>query len=161
MLKKLGIVVSLIFFSGCAILNPYHESFTCGKTPNGKCVSVTAAYNESLGIPPQTNGVSGEVPKPLGNVVPQGVPPLPPAIMPISAAGGYQSLVLARLSELLSEPSPPMLAPAQVLRVLILPYKGRESALFMERYVYLIMDQPKWVFGESNREADMTSPIIP
>jgi conjugal transfer pilus assembly protein TraV len=35
-----------------------------------------------------------------------------------------------------------------VMRVLTLPYKGDENELYMLRYVYIIVDGPKWVMGD-------------
>lgn len=56
---KYLIIVSLFFLGlpGCVgWINPYASDFTCPKTADGKCVSVSAAYEESLKKDPQSGG---------------------------------------------------------------------------------------------------------
>jgi conjugal transfer pilus assembly protein TraV len=48
---------------------------------------------------------------------------------------------------MLKEPNTPLLAAPQVMRVLVLPYRGDQNELYMMRYVYLLTDDPKWVMG--------------
>ncbi|MGQ4834760.1 MAG: TraV family lipoprotein, partial [Candidatus Asgardarchaeia archaeon] len=52
-----------------------------------------------------------------------------------------------RLSRILKAPETPVLTVPKVVRVLILPYRGDNGkALYFSRYVYVITDEPKWVF---------------
>jgi conjugal transfer pilus assembly protein TraV len=60
----------------------------------------------------------------------------------------YQTEVFKKLSGLLRDPVTPVIAPPVVMRVLILPYKGDENELYLNRYVLLLVDQPKWVMGD-------------
>jgi conjugal transfer pilus assembly protein TraV len=38
-----------------------------------------------------------------------------------------------------------VVVPPQVMRVLILPYTGDERELYMYRYVYMFVDEPRWL----------------
>jgi conjugal transfer pilus assembly protein TraV len=60
----------------------------------------------------------------------------------------YQDELHKKLAGLLAQPTTPVVAPPSVMRVLMLPYKGDENELFMLRYVYIIVDGPKWVMGD-------------
>ena len=146
-----------ISLAGCSVFNPYNENFTCPKTYNGKCVSATSAYQESLASGPKEDGAlkpmkdngRSEEKKPEGSDT--------------SAEARYQSALYEKLTGLLREPTTPMIAPPQVMRVLILPYKGEGSRLYMPRYVYIIVDEPKWVLGnqEPNEDAAARASALP
>ena len=41
-----------------------------------------------------------------------------------------------------------MVAPPKVLRVLLLPYEGSDNVLYMYRYVYSFVDEPRWILDE-------------
>ncbi|MFQ5598907.1 MAG: TraV family lipoprotein, partial [Nitrospiria bacterium] len=57
----------------------------------------------------------------------------------------YFNALIKKLTGILKEPTVPVIAPPQVLRVLVLPYEGENAALYMPRYIYLIVDEPQWV----------------
>jgi conjugal transfer pilus assembly protein TraV len=59
----------------------------------------------------------------------------------------YQRAVNKKLAIMLKAPNTPLIAPPQVMRVLVLPYKGDMNELYMMRYIYLLIDDPKWVVG--------------
>ena len=59
----------------------------------------------------------------------------------------YQRAVNKKLATMLKAPNTPLIAPPQVMRVLVLPYKGDMNELYMMRYIYLLIDDPKWVVG--------------
>lgn len=140
-MRKISIGILLVFLSGCSIFNPYNGEFTCPKTFKGKCVSPKQAYQESLeNTPPNTNE-DQEAIKPLKDL--QKDLDLKGSVIEAS----YQNALFEKLTALLKEPATPMIAPPQIVRVLILPYQGEGSKLFMPRYVYLIIDEPKWVLG--------------
>lgn len=152
----LGLLI--LFLSGCSIFNPYNGEFTCPKTYNGKCVSPTSAYQESVegspkeregeGLKPLTNGGGAEDKK-------KGTAAMTEA--------SYQNALYEKLTGLLKEPTTPMIAPPQVMRVLILPYKGEDARLYMPRYVYVIVDAPKWVLGNQwlNEESAARATAMP
>ena len=152
MMKKTLITVFLgatISMSGCSALNPYQSEFTCPQKENGKCVSVDAAYDESL-----KKGKNGANPAAVS--VPA---PAPPAgekeAVEASLPKGdllYREEVNRKLTGLLREPVTPLVAPSQVVRVLLLPYRGESGELFMSRYVYFIAEEPRWIMGDYLRE---------
>jgi len=125
---------------GCsAVLNPYQSSFNCPETDKGKCVSVQKAYGESLNplVRPESEerdckGLDCGKDKPTD---------------PGTAReeSEYRGALFKRLSGLLNEPETPMVAPPQVMRVLLLPYKGDGGELFMPRYAYFFLDRPQWI----------------
>ena len=55
----------------------------------------------------------------------------------------YRKAVNQKLASMLKEPNTPLLAAPQVMRVLILPYRGDQNELYMMRYIYLLTDDPK------------------
>jgi len=148
--------VLCLFLSGCSVFNPYNGEFTCPKTFNGKCVSPTSAYQESVdgnpkekedeGLKPSKNG--GEDKKKGGAFI---------------SEASYQNALYEKLTGLLKEPTTPMIAPPQIMRVLILPYRGEDSRLYMPRYVYIIVDAPKWVLGNQwlNEESSARETAMP
>jgi conjugal transfer pilus assembly protein TraV len=45
-----------------------------------------------------------------------------------------------------------MLQPPKILRVLLLPYKGEDNELFMTRYVYVKIEDSKWILTDLNEK---------
>jgi len=142
---KLRHFVSLLLLSaisaGCSTLGVYESEFSCPQTYNGRCISLQGAYDlalEGKDNPPK-EAAKQEEQKELA--------PLP---NPEEAAHtSYKESLYKRFDGLLKEPSTPMVAPPQVMRVLLLPYKGEGNELFMLRYVYFFVDEPRWVLGDS------------
>ncbi|MFQ5598906.1 MAG: TraV family lipoprotein, partial [Nitrospiria bacterium] len=64
----------------------------------------------------------------------------------------YFSALIHKLTGILKEPKIPVIAPAQVLRVLVLPYQGENAELYMPRYIYLIVDEAQWVLANQLSE---------
>ncbi|NKE70162.1 TraV family lipoprotein [Candidatus Manganitrophus noduliformans] len=147
-MRKISVGLLTVFLSGCAIFNPYNDNFTCPKTYNGKCVSPASAYQESL------EGKEKEEEGPLKRGSEKE--------LSLSEAS-YQSALYEKLTGLLREPTTPMIAPPQVMRVLILPYKGEGARLYMSRYVYILIEEPKWVLGNQwlNEEAAARATALP
>ncbi len=171
MIKYLTLILLGFISSGCAtILNPYNEEFSCPETYNGKCVSITEAYEESS---------SGETRQPAKDIKPKQpvngfdcdydfeedcyeptVPKKPhtennqetladPQMQePRTAEEEYRQALYGKLSRLLKEPTAPMVAQPKVMRVLVLPYKGDDNALYMYRYVYIFTEPPRWILDE-------------
>jgi conjugal transfer pilus assembly protein TraV len=124
------IIASLLAIccSGC-FLNPYSSDFTCPKTANGKCVSLTDAYEESLRPKATTKGsVKGDQMQ--------------------TDSSAYKSQLLKKLVGLIQEPTTPLVVPPTVMRGLVLPYLGDENELYSSQYVYFFIDEPSFVFGE-------------
>lgn len=126
-----AIMIMALATSSCALVNPYKGSFACPDYDKGKCTSVKNAYQEDIGrhkfgSEPAKEGKDGVVK---------------------ATETEYQKEVYGKLSSLLRSPKTPMVTPPKVMRILFLPYKGENSELFMSRYAYLLVDEPKWVMG--------------
>jgi len=140
MKRRNSLVIAAVLLCGCsAALNPYESSFNCPETEKGKCVSVEKAYGESLNplVKPEAAGKEGAC-RDCGKENVTG-----PA--PTGEEKEYRDALFRRLAGLLKEPETPMVAPPQVMRVLLLPYKGDGGELFMPRYAYFFLDGPKWI----------------
>ena len=131
--------LSLVFaLTGCAgAMNPYSSSFSCPHFKNGRCVSVETAYKDS------TDGKYQDLWKESGAGTSKKEEVAP------TEANLYQSALYSRLNGLLKSPVSPMVVPPQVMRVLILPYTGRDNELYMGRYVYLFLSGPKWLLNDA------------
>jgi conjugal transfer pilus assembly protein TraV len=126
--------------TGCSTvgeaINPYGSSFNCKMTENGKCITMTGAYRESL-QPKDSKNDRGQKEK-AGEVR---------DLEALEAT--YQGSLYKKLSGLLEEPDTPVIAPPKVMRVLLLPYKGTDKELFMYRYAYFLVDDYSWVLGDN------------
>jgi conjugal transfer pilus assembly protein TraV len=142
------IMLSVIFLSGCAgFWNPYDSEFTCPLTYNGKCVSVEEAYKESfknkdIKVNNDDDGKSKETDKECkGRDCKDTVKEV--------EQGQYQQAMFSELAGLIESPDTPVVAPSKVMRILILPYRSQSNhALYMNRYVYVIAEEPTWVLGD-------------
>jgi len=126
--------------AGCSTvgeaINPYGSSFNCKMTENGKCITMTGAYRESL-LPGSPKDDKKQ--KSRGNDIRDTQ----------ETQVTYQGSLYRKLSGLLEEPETPMIAPPKVMRVLLLPYKGTDKELFMYRYAYFLVDDYSWVLGDN------------
>jgi len=122
----ISLFLSLVL-EGCAgAINPYSSEFNCPKTAEGKCVSVSAAYEESIRKGPSASSAGKDGP----------------------GTSSYERELMSKLAGLLKEPSAPMVSPASVLRVLFLPYPGDEKELYLYRYAYVFAEDPTWLLGD-------------
>jgi conjugal transfer pilus assembly protein TraV len=135
------LLVLAILLTGCAsVLNPYESDFQCPDTDRGKCVSVQDAYGESMQKNSSTENkdeVKSEKPQEGGVLESQH-----------KKNNDYQEALYKELAGLLKEPLTPIVAPPKVMRVLLLPYKGDSNELYMIRYVYFFVEEPKWILGD-------------
>jgi len=146
MKKEKGIMVALMLaflflLGGCAsVTNPYNSEFTCPQAEKGKCVGIPQAYLESLKQSENSTELKNYYPtlEEKKEVTNQEIP---------EEQKVYADALFNRLSRILKEPETPVLTVPKVVRVLILPYRGDNGkALYFSRYVYVITDEPKWVF---------------
>ena len=140
-MRKLVLSILLsAFLSGCAsVFNPYESDFQCPETDRGKCVSVQDAYGESM----QKN-LSKENKEELKS----GKTKENNALGSQDKKNDYQEALYKELAGLLKEPITPVVAPPKVMRVLLLPYKGDANELYMLRYIYFFVEEPKWILGD-------------
>lgn len=141
-MQRIAILVFLVLtvsLMGCAsILNPYSSDFQCPETDKGKCVSVQTAHSESVGKNDSNNKV-----KTLKDELKES-----DRQKNQKSDSAYQEALYKKLAGLLIEPNTPIVAPPQIMRVLFLSYGGDDNELFMPRYIYFFVDEPKWVLGE-------------
>ena len=154
---------ALMTISCATFVNPYNEDFSCPKTFNGKCVSIAEAYDESVeGVEPEKEETEPEPcdcwddeidcdcePVEKKEEATETADPKQEQIaLPGSAEDSYRESLYGKLSRLINEPVTPMVAPPKVLRILLLPYEGSDNALYMYRYAYFFVDEPRWVLDE-------------
>jgi conjugal transfer pilus assembly protein TraV len=121
-MKRLILLLGLVLLlAGCSVMNPYEEDFKCPQTDDGKCVDVETAYYESKGFIGQTASANST---------------------------DYEQALYGRMTDLLQAPSTPVVVPPKVMRVLMLPYEGEDSELYMLRYAYIFVDRPRWVLTD-------------
>ena len=129
--KMLAPVLIAVILSACApvkdVINPYNEDFKCrAKDDSGKCIDTPTAYKEAR-YPEAKEGQPG------------------PADAMKKAAQDKRYQIL---TELLQEPKKPVLQPPKILRVLLLPYQGEQEELFMTRFVYVKIEDSKWILTD-------------
>jgi conjugal transfer pilus assembly protein TraV len=140
-MRRIGLLIFLTtFLIGCAsVFNPYESDFQCPETDRGKCVSVQDAYGESM----QKNIGTGNKDKEKSEKPKEG-----DALESQDKKNDYQEALYKELAGLLKEPITPVVAPPKVMRVLLLPYKGDVNELYMLRYIYFFVEEPKWILGD-------------
>jgi conjugal transfer pilus assembly protein TraV len=155
MKKKVKILVAIFLaifgLSGCVskIMNPYSEEFTCPQVERGKCVPIQQAYLESLMQEKRdllftpTPPLGGQQ---RGNETITGLQNFFPQDSLVEAYSKYHEALMKKLQQMLESPKTPVLIPPQVVRVLILPYAVERDTFYGERYAYIIVEGPQWVF---------------
>ncbi len=151
-LKTIGTMTVLFMLSGCAAFTPYESNFTCPKTFNGKCVSTTTAYKESLEGRRKNRSEGGRPDKGSSENEVAEDQATPSDSKKGSPEHTYFNALIDKLTGILKEPKAPVIAPPQVLRILVLPYQGENAVLYMPRYIYLIIDDAHWVLGNQLSE---------
>ena len=145
--RFLSVAVAVMTVSGCSILNPYASDFSCPKGALGKCQSIRKSYEESFGPPEDSQAVErvgkADEARKACEKVKGGCPPTADSVETT-----YQEQLLERFRELLEIPEPPVVAPPQTMRILILPYRGTDGELFMGRYIYVFTEEPRWVLED-------------
>ena len=117
-------------------INPYEEDFKCRAPEDaGKCVDTPTAYKDA-----RYPRLDDELLEPLGS-----------RSRKEALEHRYKTV-----AGLLREEKKPLLVPAKILRVLLLPYRGQDGELFMSRYVYVKIEDSQWILtdlseGRENR----------
>jgi conjugal transfer pilus assembly protein TraV len=124
-----GPLLLLMLLTSCGpVLNPYNEDFKCrARDDAGECIDTPMAYKKARY--PETETTENTE---LQNGVKQEI----------------QNNRYAVLAQLLQEEKKPLLQPPKILRVLLLPYKGEGEELFMSRYVYVKIEDSKWILTD-------------
>jgi len=128
-LRFICLIIFLSFvFAGCGFLNPYNSEFSCPEADKGKCAPIKSVYQEDLQNTDLKRTTENTLKPPSSNL--------------------YHKELYEKLAAMLKKPKTPIVSAPKVVRVLFMPYKGDSGELFMQRYVYLMIDNPKWVMGE-------------
>ncbi len=125
-----------ILITACAPLqetiNPYEENFKCkARDDAGECIDTPTAYKKA-----RYQEVATETVTEPADGIKQDV----------------QNNRYKVVAELLQEEKKPLLQPPKILRVLLLPYKGEDEELFMSRYVYIKIEDSKWILTDLTEE---------
>ncbi|MBU1161960.1 MAG: TraV family lipoprotein [Proteobacteria bacterium] len=131
------ICVMILSFTGCAsVFNPYQEEYQCPDTYKGKCVSMKTAYNESIEGVKYNKEDGKENPLVKSNNHKSN-----------NAQDEYQKRLYKKLADIIEEPEVPVVIPPKILRVLILSYTNNDNDMYGHRFVYILAQEPKWVFS--------------
>jgi len=133
-------MATIFVLGGCgAVLNPYEENFKCrAPQDGGECIDTTTAYSKAVALERHDDK--------LGTIQQETIQSRNDHADEIKRS--VQESRYKILAQLLKEPKTPMLEPAKILRVLLLPYKGKDNELFMSRYVYLKVRDSQWVLTD-------------
>lgn len=175
-MKKLTLCLALAVLGGCSLV-PYENEFSCSLEDNfGKCISVAEAYEEAVtGVEKyphmvraseknrqaravREHDISGPQrakEQPMGRsarTTERSTAPDAGIAMssPASAYSGYRDQVYDQLGTMVQAPRTPMIKPPRAVRTMILPYSSelKQNRLYMPRYIYSIVDEPKFVMGQ-------------
>jgi len=133
---RYGTFLLLFLLSACGPLqetvNPYNENFKCrARDDAGECIDTPTAYKKAR-YPEPVSGVEAE---PATGITRE-----------------IQDNRYRLVAGLLKEEKKPLLQPPKILRVLLLPYKGEDDELFMSRYVYVKIEDSKWILTDLSEE---------
>ena len=134
----LAVLAVFLLLSACSpmqkAINPYEEDFKCrAPEDSGKCVDTPTAYKDA-----RYPRVDDELPEPM-------------------EARSRKQILDNRyktVAGLLREEKKPLLLPPKILRVLLLPYRGKDGELFMSRYVYIKIEDSRWILTDLSEERE-------
>lgn len=158
---------ALTMLGGCATLgsamSPYSEKFSCKNDDHGQCLHPEQAYADAVAGSRSRSDPAVTRDKAL--LRERGTAR---GDNRRKASGGfvsYRDSVYRELQRLIDEPVTPMLKPPRTVRTLILPYsdQNRPDRLYMQRYVFSILERPQWVVGDylvTTRPSSLGMPIL-
>ena len=138
--------------SGCSML-PYENDFSCRMKDNyGKCISVAGAYQEavtgeSVASPMQPASKQNSI---FNKKRRQVIGASKNAVFANATHGSSEDTAYKKISGLIDSPQTPMLQPAKTIRTLVVSYSpsSKKDTLYMPRYVYTAIQDPKWVVAQ-------------
>ncbi|MGL3998896.1 TraV family lipoprotein [Pantoea eucalypti] len=163
--KYLALVtlMSASLLSGCSIL-PYHNDFACKLEDGyGKCISSEAAYDEAVtgadyGHEITKDGVKDD---PKGSAANSAASESGQQEKTVSRSyETYRDRVYKQTAKLIEDPQTPVVKKPTVVRTLIMSYSpGLDSTIaYMPRYVYSMLEGPKFVLSQYQLNQDVQSP---
>ncbi|SHN89537.1 hypothetical protein BHECKSOX_2008 [Bathymodiolus heckerae thiotrophic gill symbiont] len=142
-------VLTTLLVQSCSVM-PYQEESSCKFNNLGKCLPIDKAYEEAItGIDQGGKKVNGEVEDATDNLFWSANNDKIADISKLRSSKAdkesYQSAIYQKMQKLVDQKEMPILAPAVVQRVLILPYRSNDSKVWNEaRHIYYIEELPRW-----------------
>ncbi|OHT19465.1 TraV family lipoprotein [Edaphosphingomonas haloaromaticamans] len=143
---------ALSALGGCAtlgsVMSPYSEKFSCKNDDHGQCIHPEKAYADA--VAGATSKSDPAVTRDKAMLRERGDRRSARSRPADQGYAGYRTSVYRELQGLIDQPVTPMLKPARTIRTLILPYadQHRPDRLYMQRYVFSILERPQWVVGD-------------
>ncbi|WP_278374403.1 TraV family lipoprotein [Sphingobium xenophagum] len=156
---------ALSALGGCAtlgsIMSPYSEKFSCKNDDHGQCIHPEKAYADA--VAGATSKSDPAVTRDKAMLRDRGDRRSAGSRSSEQAYAGYRESVYRELQGLIDQPVTPMLKPARTVRTLILPYadQHRPDRLYMQRYVFSILERPQWVVGDYLVSPQSSSARVP
>lgn len=142
-LRLLFLLAIVAVTAGCSTVGVYESEFSCPQSYNGRCISLPEAHDLAV------SGKDGPQHDPSTRKASSGKELRTSVTGEEQAHVTYKESLFKRFDSILKEPATPVVAPPQVMRVLLLPYKGDSNELYMLRHVYFFVEEPRWVLGDS------------
>ena len=143
-MKNIILLALVIFAQSCSVM-PYKEQSSCHFNDLGKCLPINEAYKEAVTGKNQggvlVNGKTNSVPKnaPIVNKTQ-------------SLKNNDQSNIYTKIQTMVKQESMPLLKPAVVRRILIMPYQSKDAQIWNgSRHVYYIEQKPRWLLSKANK----------
>ena len=154
-IRAAALILALGSLGGCAtlgsVMSPYSEKFSCKNSDHGQCIHPDKAYADAVaGVASKSDPAVTRDKAMLRN---KGERRSGHTVAPAATSSGftgYRDSVYRELQGLIDQPVTPMLKPPRTVRTLILPYADaqRPDRLYMQRYVFSILERPQWVVGD-------------
>jgi len=159
LLKITLMAVAVSSLSGCLL--PYHNDFACKLEDGyGKCISSNDAYDEATTGVDKGHAITedGVVDDPKGSAAKTTEAAAPTT--PAPAYQQYKDRVYKKMAKLIEEPQTPVVRQPTVVRTLILSYSPNldDQTAYMPRYVFTMLNGPKFVMSDYKLSTDDTPP---
>ncbi|AXE71561.1 TraV family lipoprotein (plasmid) [Escherichia coli] len=162
MTKLSLLMITSFVLTGCSIL-PYHNDFACKLEDGyGKCISSDDAYTEAttgsdMGHAITEDGVQNDPKESAAKnaaVADTSRAPATPAYT------SYRDRVYEQTAKLIDAPQTPVVRQPTVVRTLILSYSPGldEQTAYMPRYVFTMLNGPKFVLTDYQLSRDDAAP---
>ncbi len=151
MMKNLILIGVIVLTQSCSLL-PYQEESACKFDGLGKCLPIDRAYKEAVsGINQGGKLVNGKKNSDLFWDTGLEVNNSNNQTATLTIEQDYQNSIYKQMRKLVQQPQMPLLKPATVRRVLILPYRSKNFKQWTSAtYVYYIEKQPQWTLDKVN-----------
>lgn len=164
MTKLSLLLISAFILTGCSIL-PYHNDFACKLEDGyGQCISSDDAYTEattgaSMGHAITEDGVQNDPKESAAKTAASADAPNKPAS---AAYASYRDRVYEQTAKLIDAPQTPVVRQPTVVRTLILSYSPGldEQTAYMPRYVFTMLNGPKFVLTDYQLSRDDAAPAF-